>query len=73
MIMNNNLLKSSDNGKFPKNPLTVGRVGKFVGEVLTGPVFVVFAVAPQTRGRHVVDLTPESAPDFVAVGAITQS
>ena len=50
----------------------MGCVVEFGGEVLASPVLVVLAVAPEPRGRHVVDNALVGAPYFVAVLPISE-
>lgn len=56
-----------------KNPLIVWCIGQFVGEVLSGPMLIMFAVAPQPACCYVVYDALVSNPNFVAVLSVPQS
>lgn len=56
-----------------KNLFIVRRVGQFVGEVLSGPMLIMFAVAPQPACCYVVYDALVSNPNFVAVLSVPQS
>ncbi|GAB3778706.1 hypothetical protein GCM10028818_28130 [Spirosoma horti] len=48
-------------------------VTEFVGEVLAGPMLIMFAIPPEPGSRQVINDAVISAPDFVTILAITQS
>lgn len=50
----------------------MGRIGEFGGQVLPGPMFVMFAIAPQPGHRQIINSTFVGAPDFVPILAITK-
>ena len=46
---------------------------QFVREILTGPMLIVLAVSPQTRGRYLVDQAIERYPNVGLVLSVTES
>src|SRR5687767_13074811 len=50
----------------------MGGVLQFFGQVLTGPVFVMVAPAPEPGSLYVINAALVGNPDFVAVLAIAQ-
>jgi hypothetical protein len=65
-------LQAADWCEFIKNELCMGSVCQLIGQVLTGPMLVMFAVSPQPRASYIVDNAAQRDPDFRPVLTISQ-
>lgn len=62
----------SDDFKLVENFIGVWGVFQFIGQVLSGPMFVVFSTSPQPGCCDIVNQSAESNPNFRFILSIPQ-
>ena len=58
------MLQAADGPEFSEDLRGMGRFTEFGGEVLSGPMLIMLAVAPQARGRDIVNKALKGDPYF---------
>lgn len=72
MASNFSLRQPPDDTKPVEHFISMRGILQFIREVLTSPVFIMFAAQPKARSCHVVDHAVKSNPDFRLVLTVSQ-
>ena len=66
------LQQSANRVEMFEDPIVMGGIGEFCGEVLSGPMLVMLALHPQAASRYIVDQSLKGNPYLGLVLAVAE-